>query len=846
MTAVLIDRSGALPAWDLDDAPSWQVVTPVVERLRDGHGLPRWPSCGPSDLEDPGPADAADRATYEAEWLGRRCHPPAGAGRRRAALPAHRRVGAGASRRRAPAVVPAGLVRRDDRLDRRVPGGRRRSAAVVPSGRCARGAGRPSLRARHGPRPRSGRRTSPRSSRTRFVSPRCSPISTRAWSRRCWPPTSSVGRLLMEHVDGPALPTLRAEPAAWTATLERLAEAQRVLAEDPVVLSMAGVPAALARCDLAASIPRLLADDDLLLMVGRSGGLTRRRGRAVRSRSGGAGRCRRVARRRRELPSSLDHGDFSASQVIIGEMGPVILDWSDATVTHPFLAAASFLMDPAGRPAGLDADLAAAYLAPWSGHADRADAPGRRSERSRLVLPLHMAALYADRILPGLDQRVGDGADGAVVPAVAARGPGYPPSVTRTRIPDDVLSAAHARSAARAARDWAEADRLRAEIEAAGWKVVDRGTDFALTPAAPPDVVEGDRVRYGASGNVPSRLDDPAVGLATVVLLATDRAGRPRAGAARVSARTPPTARRSSIVADDPSDDAGGGARRHSTTRRPRSSGRATDSAGRGRSNAGIRRATGPVVVLLGDGRRARSGDIVTPLVRALDDPSVASSAAGGARHRRSADVRRPRQPGDVDVVDGCRAGVPARRRRRRGPLDERFHGRPYLDTWWSLVLRDEGEGSPPRRAVALADVAGRPRTPTRRAAQRDFSRCGAHARPKRDFYRRRLDAVRLAPRTWPADPCDPGGVGRGLARDARPRQGPSAGPPLYSRRCAAPRPTSSCSASCWPSVCSAGALRRPPPTARSGSSPATRRRSIRRPRATAGPRRSSPSSSRR
>src|SRR6185503_7293684 len=97
-----------------------------------------------------------------------------------------------------------------------------------------------------------------------------------------------------------------------------------------------------------------------------------------------------------------------------------------------------------------------------------------------------------------------------------------PSAVSRQRIPDEVLSAAHARSAAREARDWAEADRLRAEIEAAGWKIVDRGTDFALTPVAPLDTSEGERVRYGASANVPSRLEETPVGLATIVLVATD------------------------------------------------------------------------------------------------------------------------------------------------------------------------------------------------------------------------------------------------------------------------------------------------------------------------------------
>ena len=94
--------------------------------------------------------------------------------------------------------------------------------------------------------------------------------------------------------------------------------------------------------------------------------------------------------------------------------------------------------------------------------------------------------------------------------------------MTRQRIPDAVLTAAHDRARARAEHDWAEADRLREEIEAAGWKIVDRGTDFALSPLTPPDVEDDGVVRYGASANVPSRLDEPATGLATVILIATD------------------------------------------------------------------------------------------------------------------------------------------------------------------------------------------------------------------------------------------------------------------------------------------------------------------------------------
>ena len=170
--------------------------------------------------------------------------------------------------------------------------------------------------------------------------------------------------------------------------------------------------------------------------------------------------------------------------------------------------------------------------------------------------------------------------------------------MTRTRIPDDVLSAAHARSAARAARDWAEADRLRAEIEAAGWKVVDRGTDFALTPAVPPDVVEGDRVRYGSSGSVPSLLDEPPVGLATVVLLATDEPDGLARALAGLRAHAP-DGTTVVIVADDPSEEQAAAldGLAEATTEIVRTSVRLGRAAA---INAGIRRAPGPVVALLG------------------------------------------------------------------------------------------------------------------------------------------------------------------------------------------------------------------------------------------------------
>jgi cysteinyl-tRNA synthetase len=54
----------------------------------------------------------------------------------------------------------------------------------------------------------------------------------------------------------------------------------------------------------------------------------------------------------------------------------------------------------------------------------------------------------------------------------------------RRDAPPEVVALADARSGARAARDFAEADRLRAEIEALGWDVRDAGDGYELVPRA--------------------------------------------------------------------------------------------------------------------------------------------------------------------------------------------------------------------------------------------------------------------------------------------------------------------------------------------------------------------------
>jgi GT2 family glycosyltransferase len=283
-------------------------------------------------------------------------------------------------------------------------------------------------------------------------------------------------------------------------------------------------------------------------------------------------------------------------------------------------------------------------------------------------------------------------------------------TASRRKIPDEILSAAHDRARARRERDWAEADRLREVIEAAGWKIVDRGTDFALAPAAAPTVEEtGGVVRYGSSRDVPSRLDEPSRGLATVVLVATEwPSDVDRAIGGLVSHS--PEGVSIIVVADGPSDEQVAALMAAPETP---SSGdkpgvgpsievvRTAERLGQAAAlNAGLRRATGPAVIVL-DTSVEPTGDIVGPLVRALDDPTVGVAGGWGVV---SDNLRQFRDApaGDVDAVEGYAMAFRREDAAARGPLDEHFRFYRNLDIWWSLVLRDEGEDRPPRRAVAV------------------------------------------------------------------------------------------------------------------------------------------------
>jgi hypothetical protein len=134
------------------------------------------------------------------------------------------------------------------------------------------------------------------------------------------------------------------------------------------------------------------------------------------------------------------------------------------------------------------------------------------------------------------------------------------------------------------------------------------------------------------------------------------------------------------------------------------------------------------------------TGDCITPLVAALDDPTVAVAGPFGIV---SKDLRQFEEPAagvrEVDAIEGYAMSFRRSDYVERGPLDEHFVFYRNLDIWWSLVLRDgewDDDGNlvvAPRRAIRIPDL------PIRRHEHRAWASTPAAERErlsKKNFYR--------------------------------------------------------------------------------------------------------------
>lgn len=281
--------------------------------------------------------------------------------------------------------------------------------------------------------------------------------------------------------------------------------------------------------------------------------------------------------------------------------------------------------------------------------------------------------------------------------------------------PAEISHLVRERMEARARRDWATADTLKAQIEAAGWRVTDHGRRSSVGPAAPTTLEVAGELRYGSAAAAPSTLDEPATGPWTVAIVASEMPDR--VSRLLTALRThAPGGTQVVIVVNDPSASQAAALQPAAPDRALVGEGspevlRTSTRLGVATAfNIGLRRATGEMV-LLADGSAWPTGDAFTPLAAALADPAIAAVGGFGLVSRERGPLRpntleRPDRAPAAQNVAALEAGWMAFRRsdyRELGPLDEHFVTPAWLDVWWTLRLRvgAEPEGSAEARAEA-------------------------------------------------------------------------------------------------------------------------------------------------
>ncbi|HEX7612394.1 MAG TPA: glycosyltransferase [Candidatus Limnocylindrales bacterium] len=273
--------------------------------------------------------------------------------------------------------------------------------------------------------------------------------------------------------------------------------------------------------------------------------------------------------------------------------------------------------------------------------------------------------------------------------------------------PAEISHLVRERVEARARRDWARADAIKAQIEAAGWRVIDRRGRSSVSQAAPASVEADGEIRYGTAAGVPSLLDAPATTAWTVAIVASESPDR--VSRLLTALRTyAPAGTQVVIVANDASDAQVAALLPDAADRAPigglapellRTSARLGYAAA---LNIALHRASGELV-LITDGTAWPSGDAVSPLAAALGDPTVAA-AGGFGLYAPDHEPVRPNALGREPATDDAAAAAAptalegawlAFRRAdyiELGPLDEHFVTPSWLDVWWSLRLRAGAE----------------------------------------------------------------------------------------------------------------------------------------------------------
>jgi hypothetical protein len=238
-----------------------------------------------------------------------------------------------------------------------------------------------------------------------------------------------------------------------------------------------------------------------------------------------------------------------------------------------------------------------------------------------------------------------------------------------TTPPPEVAALAERRAAARAAKDWAASDALRDEIAALGWVVRDAPDGWTLAERPPYEVAE--RVT-----DLPDRGAEPDTRDVTVAILADGWPDDVRRAVASVRAHTTAHV----VVLDcgiGYTDDAAEVLH-------------LAGDPGWAAARTALLRADTARVHLTLDPSIELTGDAVTPVVRAFDDPDVVVAGGWGVRLDEDWHGFSEAEPGEVDAVLGYLMAV-----RRSAALATPPHPKARFyrnaDIEWSFALRAAG-----------------------------------------------------------------------------------------------------------------------------------------------------------
>ncbi len=255
--------------------------------------------------------------------------------------------------------------------------------------------------------------------------------------------------------------------------------------------------------------------------------------------------------------------------------------------------------------------------------------------------------------------------------------------MTSPEVPAEVAVLAERRTAARAAKDWAESDRLRDEIATAGWVVRDTPDGAVLAPRPPYDVLPD-------AAALPDRSGEPDARRCTVGVLVEGWPDDVRTCVEALLAHAP-----QDVVVVLLVNGAGTGADEVVHELATAAPGRVEElhlerAAGWSTARAALLRADVATVHVLLDPSTVLEGDALGPVLDSFDDPSVVGAGWRGVAvqdgWREFADAG----PGEVEALLGYLFAV----RRASAlavppPPKARFYRNADME--WSFLLREAG-----------------------------------------------------------------------------------------------------------------------------------------------------------